>query len=213
MIKRISYIAVAIMTIVAGACQQDLDIVEPAIDSSIPEGWVEIEFAANTPLMTEVEVRAADPDGIDVQNLMLFCFNDYGLYITHVDATLKAAVEKPSLSGTYKAVIPEDTRIIHFVGNQNPNLIDANMFINRTEDEIQDDMVGASGMIIYWSRFIFANEGSFQQQLALCQQIFTPSAPQHHITPRDVSQPRVQPLSGLVTIMLHSLTTARSSRT
>ena len=166
MIKRISYIAVAIMTIVAGACQQDLDIVEPAIDSSIPEGWVEIEFAANTPLMTEVEVRAADPDGIDVQNLMLFCFNDYGLYITHVDATLKAAVEKPSLSGTYKAVIPEDTRIIHFVGNQNPNLIDANMFINRTEDEIQDDMVGASGMIIYWSRFIFANEGSFQQQLA-----------------------------------------------
>ena len=166
MIKRISYIAVALMAIVAGACQQDLDIVEPNIDSSIPEGWVEIEFTANTPLMTEVVVRAADPDGIDVQNLMLFCFNDYGLYIAHVDATLKAAVEKPSLSGTYKAVIPEDTRIIHFVGNQNPNLIDANMFINRTEDEIQDDMVGASGMIIYWSRFIFANEGSFQQQLA-----------------------------------------------
>ena len=27
-------------------------------------------------------------------------------------------------------------------------------------------MVGASGMIIYWSRFIFSNDGSFQQQLS-----------------------------------------------
>jgi hypothetical protein len=141
----------------AVGCHQDMDVVSPQNNATTPEGWIEVEFTANAPIMTEVVVRGADPDGIDVQNLILFCFNDYGLYITHIQATLNPAVETPSLSGTYKAIIPEDTRIIHFVGNQNPDLLDANMFYNRTEDEIQDDMVGASGMIIYWSRFIFSN--------------------------------------------------------
>lgn len=165
MIQRISYIAVAFMAMLAVACQQDADVATPDVGTT-PEGWVKVEFTANTPLMTEVVVRGVDPDGIDVQNLTLFCFNDFGLYIAHIEAELNPAVETPSLSGTYTAVIPEETRIIHFVGNQNPNLYDEDMFINRTEDEIQDDMVGASGMIIYWSRFIFSNDGSFQQQLS-----------------------------------------------
>lgn len=165
MIKRLSYIFAALTAVVMASCQSDIDVVPPVQDTT-PEGWVEVEFTANTPLMTEVVVRGVDPDGIDVQNLTLFCFNDFGLYITHVEAELNPAIETPSLSGTYEATIPEDTRIIHFVGNQNPNLYEPEMLLNRTEDEIQDDMVGASGMIIYWSRFIFANEGSFQQQLA-----------------------------------------------
>ena len=160
-------VAALLMAIFAQSCHHDMEIVPPQNNTTAPEGWVEVEFTANTPVMTEVVVRGADPDGIDVQNLILFCFNDYGLYITHVPATLNPAVETPSLSGTYKAIIPEDTRIIHFVGNQNPDLLDSSMFVNRTEDEIQDDMVGASGMIIYWSRFVFKNgAGSFQQQLA-----------------------------------------------
>ena len=166
MIRRFSYIIVALVAAFGVACQADMSVVPPSAESNTPEGWTEIEFTANTPLMTEVAVRAADPDGIDVQNLTLFCFNDYGLYIAHVEAELNPKMEVPSLSGSYKAIIPEDTRIIHFVGNQNPNLYDSNMFLNRTEDEIQDDMVGASGMIIYWSRFIFGGNGSHQQQLA-----------------------------------------------
>ena len=166
MIRRFSYIAATILATLGISCQADIDVVPPTIEDTTPEGWVKIEFTANTPLMTEVAVRGVDPDGIDVQNLMLFCFNDYGLYIAHVDAELTPAIETPSLSGIYTAVIPEDTRIIHFVGNQNSNLLDAEMFTNRTEDEIQDNMVGASGMIIYWSRFVFANDGGHQQQLA-----------------------------------------------
>lgn len=165
MIRRFSYIIAALMATFSVACHADMEVVTP-VDNGTPEGWTAIEFKANTPLMTEVAVRGVDPDGIDVQNLTLFCFNDYGLYIAHVEAELNPTVEVPSLSGSYKAIIPEDTRIIHFVGNQNPNLYDSNMFLNRTEDEIQDDMVGASGMIIYWSRFIFNGSGSHQQQLS-----------------------------------------------
>ena len=165
MTKRFSYIAALLAAMFSIACHTDMEVVQPAADTT-PEGWTRIEFKANTPLMTEVAVRGVDPDGIDVQNLTLFCFNDYGLYIAHIEAELSPAIETPSLSGTYTAIIPEDTRIIHFVGNQNPNLYDADMFVNRTEDEIQADMVGASGMIIYWSRFIFGGNGSHQQQLA-----------------------------------------------
>ena len=130
----------ALVAVAMASCQHDMDVVLPE-HNSVPEGWVEVEFKANAPIMTEVVVRGVDPDGIDVQNLTLFCFNEYGLYTTHVEAELSPAIETPSLSGTYKATIPEDTRIIHFVGNQNPNLYDSNMFLNRTEDEIQDDMV------------------------------------------------------------------------
>ena len=165
MIRKISYIVATLIATLSVACQQDVQLT-PVTEDNIPEGWTEIEFKANTPLMTEVAVRGVDPDGIDVQNLTLFCFNDYGLYITHVEAELDPAIEVPSLSGTYKAIIPEDTRIVHFVANQNPNLYDTSLFVNRTEDEIQDNMVGASGMIIYWSRFIFASNDSFQHQLS-----------------------------------------------
>jgi hypothetical protein len=165
MTKRFSYITALLAAMFSIACHTDMEVVQPAADTT-PEGWTRIEFKANTPLMTEVAVRGVDPDGIDVQNLTLFCFNDYGLYIAHVEAELTPVIETPSLSGTYTAIIPEDTRIIHFVGNQNPNLYDADMFVNRTEDEIQADMVGASGMIIYWSRFIFSNDGGHQNQLA-----------------------------------------------
>ncbi|MBR5198083.1 MAG: hypothetical protein IKW42_07670 [Alistipes sp.] len=162
---RIAYITAAIVAMFTTGCHSDIAEV-PVAGGRVPDGYVEVEFTANTPLMTEVVVRGVDPDGIDVQNLTLFCFNDYGLYITHTEATLNATVETPSLSGTYKAVIPDDTRIVHFVANQNPNLYDAAMFVNRTEDEIQDNMVGASGMIIYWSRVVFHNDAGFQDQLA-----------------------------------------------
>lgn len=165
MTRRFSYIVTAIVALFSVACHSDVVIV-PTVEDRVPEGWTKIEFKADTPIMTDVVVRGADPDGIDVQNLTLFCFNDFGLYIAHVEAELSPAIETPSLSGVYTALIPEDTRIIHFVGNQNPSLYDESMFRNRTEDEIQVDMVGASGMIIYWSRFIFSNDGGHQQQLA-----------------------------------------------
>ena len=100
MIRKISYIVATFIATLSVACQQDVQLA-PVTEDNIPEGWTEIEFKANTPLMTEVVVRGVDPDGIDVQNLTLFCFNDYGLYITHVEAELNPAIEVPSLSGTY----------------------------------------------------------------------------------------------------------------
>ena len=100
MIRRFSYIVTAIVAMFAMACQTDVEVL-PSTGDGTPEGWTKIEFKADTPIMTEVVVRGADPDGIDVQNLTLFCFNDFGLYIAHVEAELSPAIETPSLSGTY----------------------------------------------------------------------------------------------------------------
>lgn len=165
MIRKYLYVIVALLATLMVACEGDVDMGYPQ-EKPVPEGWTKVTFTADTPIMTEVAVRAADPDGIDVQNLTLFCFNDFGLYITYVEASsLNRAPETPSLSGTYEAIIPEDTHIIHFVANQNAKLYDKETFVNRTENEIMDNMVGSTGMIVYWSRFIFSNEGSFQTQL------------------------------------------------
>ena len=92
MTRHFSYI-VALLTAAFGiACHAEVEVIAPTAEST-PEGWTKIEFKANTPIMTEVAVRGADPDGIDVQNLTLFCFNDYGLYIAHVEAELSPAIE------------------------------------------------------------------------------------------------------------------------
>ena len=166
MIRKYLYAITALLATLMVACESDVNIGDLQ-EQPIPEGWTKVTFTADTPLMTEVAVRAADPDGIDVQNLTLFCFNDFGLYITHTDATnLNPALETPSLSGTYEAIIPEDTRIIHFVANQSESLYNDSEFVNRAEHEIMDNMVGSTGMIVYWSRFIFHEKGNFQGQLA-----------------------------------------------
>ena len=166
MIRKYLYAITALLATLMVACESDVNIGDMQ-EQPIPEGWTKVTFTADTPLMTEVAVRAADPDGIDVQNLTLFCFNDFGLYITHTDATnLNPALETPSLSGTYEAIIPEDTRIIHFVANQSESLYNDSEFVNRAEHEIMDNMVGSTGMIVYWSRFIFREKDNFQGQLA-----------------------------------------------
>lgn len=166
MIRKYLYAITALLATLMVACESDVNIGDLQ-EQPIPEGWTKVTFTADTPLMTEVAVRAADPDGIDVQNLTLFCFNDFGLYISHTDATnLNPALETPSLSGTYEAIIPEDTRIIHFVANQSESLYNDSEFVNRSEHEILDNMVGSTGMIVYWSRFIFQEKGNFQDQLA-----------------------------------------------
>ncbi|MBO5903736.1 MAG: hypothetical protein J6Q40_07065 [Tidjanibacter sp.] len=169
MMKKFAYIMTLTAALLLGSCHLDnLDDTLPK--DEVPEGYVEINFDAFAPAMEVVETRAVDPDGVDVQTLSLFCFNEYGLFLTIEQAQLtRNTATSPSVSGTYKATIPEDAYIIHFVANQNPELFTGMDFSNQTEDEINDDMVGASGMIIYWARFERSyadNAPSLGEQLA-----------------------------------------------
>ena len=128
----------------------------PPVQGDLPEGYMNISFGVDVQDMTKVAVRAVDPDGEDIHNMTLFCFNPYGLFITAVDATLSPVTGK---AGSFDATIPEETKIIHFVANQNPGLYNNEDFTNRTEASVMADMQGASGMLIYWARFEASDNG------------------------------------------------------
>lgn len=134
----------------------------PTPDSGAPEGYVNISFSADIPEMNRVQVRAVDPDGIDIHNIKLFCFNPYGLFITSVSAESLNPVT--GTTGTFKATVPEETKIIHFIANQNENLYRDQDFMNKTESAVLADMEGASGMLIYWARFEASDNGEILQK-------------------------------------------------
>lgn len=129
----------------------------PAPDNGTPEGYVNISFSADIPEMERVQVRAVDPDGVDIHNIKLFCFNPYGLFITSVSA--EKLNPTTGTTGTFKATVPEETKIIHFIANQNENLYRDQEFVNKTESAVLADMEGASGMLIYWARFEASDNG------------------------------------------------------
>jgi len=155
------FFAFVAMFLLASCVQDDMDL---SNSTGLPEGYMSISFNANAPDMKRVEVRAVDPDGVDVQNMTLFCFNTYGLFIATVDAN---PVPASGTTGKFSANVPEETRIIHFVANQNPNLYNDEDFMNKTEAAVMAEMEGASGMLIYWARFEASDNGKvFQNELA-----------------------------------------------
>lgn len=150
--KRCLKIFVAVLGVaLLGSCQLDraVDVGnEPA-----REGYLRINFETRCPDMTEVSTRAVDPDGVGVQDLTLFCFDAYGVFITTVTATVTQNIPQPSVSGSFTAEVPDLTRRIHFLANQNMSYVDESDFRNLTEAAVMAAMEGSSGKIIYWGRF------------------------------------------------------------
>ena len=128
----------------------------PTVDD-VPEGYTKVTFRANIAMPTVgVGTRAVDPDGLDVNNMTLFCFNEFGLYISSEEAKLVPGSKTEdgiSESGEYTAVVPNHTRIIHFLANHSKGLYDASEFPGQTESMVVANMEGGSGILVYWSRF------------------------------------------------------------
>lgn len=148
--KRIIYTVVILIGMLAilGACQQD-----EWQDESLPaakEGYLAIRFSAEIPDMQEVVTRAVDPDGGGVQDMTLFCFDSYGLFISTATATLAPTSD---LTGTFDAQVPDNTRTIHFLANQNMSEFKEDDFRGKSEAEVMSVLEGSSGRMIYWARF------------------------------------------------------------
>ena len=115
--KRIIYI---LLLILLSSCVRVDEVITPPVDEDIPEGYTKITFKANIFSSQMVDTRAVDPDGLDVNNMTLFCFNEFGLYISSEEAQLVPGSKSEdgiSESGEYTAVVPNHTRIIHFLAN------------------------------------------------------------------------------------------------
>lgn len=128
----------------------------------VPDGYVSVSFRTDIPAMQEVVTRAVDPDGAGVQNMTLFCFDGYGLFISTATASLEPDSQT---SGTFTAEIPENTSIIHFVANQNMSNFAEDDFRGKSESEVMALLEGSSGRMIYWSRFESSGEGYIVSQL------------------------------------------------
>lgn len=148
--KRIIYTVVILIGMLAtlGACRQD-----EWRDESLPtakEGYLALRFSAEIPDMQEVETRAVDPDGGDVQDMTLFCFDSYGLFISTATATLAPTSD---WTGSFDAQVPDNTRTIHFLANQNMSEFKEDDFRGKSEAEVMSVLEGSSGRMIYWARF------------------------------------------------------------
>ena len=131
---------------------------------------MKIKFDANVTEPTSVITRSVDPDGLDVNNMTLFCFNEFGLFISTETAELvtHTNVDGVSDSGTYEATIPSHTRIIHFLANHSEGLYNESNFPGQTEAMVIANMEGGSGMLVYWSRFEMdaTSDKNMQKQLS-----------------------------------------------
>lgn len=163
--KQIIYTVVILIGMLAtlGACRQD-----EWMDGSLPaakEGYLALRFSAEIPDMQEVETRAVDPDGGGVQNMTLFCFDTYGLFISTATATIHSTTDL--LNGTFDAQVPDNTRTIHFLANQNMSEFKEDDFRGKSETEVMSVLEGSSGRMIYWARFACApnDERKINEQL------------------------------------------------
>lgn len=113
---------------------------------------VSINFGVTIPDEIEVKTRAVDPDGRGIQTLHIFCFNGEGLFISYQQA--EYAGVQDALTGSFKATIPNNTRIMHFVANQNMSGFGdvEQTFRGHSEDDLLSILEGSSGMMIYWAR-------------------------------------------------------------
>ena len=137
------------------ACHKD-----SALDNPQPEEWVadgspvSIKLGVKIPDPIEVATRAVDPDGNGIQTMTLFCFNGEGLLISTATATIESNPNDPDneSGGIFDADIPNTTRVIHLLANQNMAQFKETDFRNLTEDQVIANLEGSSGMMIYWAR-------------------------------------------------------------
>lgn len=155
--KKIYRLLILLVGIALTSCQLS-DMHNLMEENPAPEGYVNISFGTQILGQPKVMTKVVDPDGEDINTMTLFCFDSYGLFISTVAATLTPDSGTPSLSGSFKATIPNHTSIIHFVANQNMAGFSAQQ--GMSESDVLSVLEGSSGMMIYWGRYEKSDVGS-----------------------------------------------------
>lgn len=154
----INILSVAMMAVALTACHKDnLDYSIVEEEQQQADGSpVRVRMSVTIPDPIEVATRAVDPDGNGIQNMTLFCFDGEGLLISTANATLKPMKDDAGnvleSGGILDADIPNTTRVIHLLANQNMAQFKEDEFRNLSEDQVIANLEGSSGMMIYWAR-------------------------------------------------------------
>ena len=142
----------AVVAIAAVACHKDDFVTDiPQVDSDM----MHLRFGVVSPDMRQVSTRAVDPDGKGIQNITLFCFDDEGLFISTATARIEGNSDNDEVSlsgGIFDALVPQATRVMHLLANQNMSTFSEDTFRAKSENEVMSILEGSSGMMIYWAR-------------------------------------------------------------
>lgn len=155
----INILSVAMMAVALTACHKDnLDYLDNPTNNDEQQeadgSLVSVRMGVKIPDPIEVATRAVDPDGNGIQNMTLFCFDGEGLLISTATATLEPDPNDRynETGGILDADIPNTTRVIHLLANQNMAQFKEDEFRNLSEDQVIANLEGSSGMMIYWAR-------------------------------------------------------------
>ncbi len=141
------------------SCQQE---VFPE-QENIPEGYMKISFSAAVPGMQEVMTKSVDIDGGGIQDMTLFCFDEFGFFISSEKAELNPKTDlNGNISTTFDALVPSNTNRIHFLSNQNMIGFKETDFRNESESRVLALLEGSSGRMIYWARYQYDPNGTVQ---------------------------------------------------
>ena len=145
--NRMKYMIMALAgAMLALSCQSE-DFLLPDMPEQRP-GYVNVEFSTSVPAMDVVHTKAVDPDGEAITKLVLFCFNDRGLFVT---SEAVSPVVSSDFTGKYNVELPVVTDRVHIVANLHKTL-DEQSLLGKSESEVLSTMVGSSGMMSYWAR-------------------------------------------------------------
>ena len=133
------------MTMVISCQSEDLLVPDVPVNSS---ELVKVQFSTRVPAMEILKTKAVDPDGEAITKLVMFCFNERGLFVSTVEAETTPSTD---FSGTYEVELPVVTDRVHIVANFHKSIDESDM-MGKSESEVLSTMVGSSGMMSYWAR-------------------------------------------------------------
>lgn len=158
--KQILHSLWIVLAMLAGlsACTDEV-MVKDGGSTVLPNGDVVLKVNANIPAPRQIVTRDIDPDGLGVNTLYLFCFDNFGSYIGRREAS-NITLTDASGHYTFEVTVPGATRRIHFLSNVYLDDIQAAPGMNETT--LIPSIVSASGRMVYWGRETFADEAALQ---------------------------------------------------
>lgn len=148
--KRILYIFLAGLLLLAGFTSCTDEAMMQNNGGSTANGDIHLKVTAHIPAPKQVITRDIDPDGLGVNSLWLFCFNDFGEYIGR-----REVVNFENAGGgkySFEVDVPSSTNVIHFLSNVYLDEFNDRDNFGRNETTVIPSFVSASGRMSYWGR-------------------------------------------------------------
>ena len=160
--KRTLYIFLIGLLFGAGFTSCADDVVTQQNSGTTANDDIRLKVTANIPVPKQVITRDIDPDGLGVNTLWLFCFNEYGEYIGRREAGNFATTDRVGYY-SFDVDIPGSTRRIHFLSNVYLDEFNDRDNFGRNETTVIPSFVSASGRMCYWGRVAFSDENELTQ--------------------------------------------------